>query len=63
VIWFGRHNILAKKRYNFSQLLKVLGINDVRETAVHTAENLVPEPIELGVKMSTESKKTLSPGV
>jgi len=37
--------------------LKVLGINGVRQTAVHTAETLVPEPIELGVKMATEKQK------
>jgi hypothetical protein len=57
VIWFGRHNILAKKKYNFSQLLKLLGINDVRETAVHAAQTLVPESIELAVKMSLEKQK------
>jgi hypothetical protein len=57
VIWFARHNILAKLRYNFSQLLKVLGINDVRQTAVHIAESLVPESFALGVRMATEKQK------
>jgi len=38
------HNILARWRKYFSQLLKVHGVNDVRQTKTHTAEPLVPKP-------------------
>jgi len=57
VIWFARHNILANWKYNFSHLLKVIGINDVRQTVVHITETLVSEPIVLGVRMATEKQK------
>jgi len=57
VIWFALHNILVNCRYNFSQLLKVIGINYVRQTAVHIAETLVPELIVLWVRMTTERQK------
>jgi hypothetical protein len=49
------HSILVRWRNYFSQLLNVLGVNDVMETAIHTAEPLVPElsvsKVELGVKL------------
>jgi len=38
------HSILARWRNHFSQLLNVYGVNDVRQTEIHTAELLVPEP-------------------
>jgi len=38
------HNILTRWRNYFSQLLNVHGVNDVRQTEIHTAELLVPEP-------------------
>jgi len=38
------HSILARWRHYFSQLLKVHEVNDVRQTEIHTAEPLVPEP-------------------
>jgi hypothetical protein len=34
----------SRWRSNFSQLLNVLGVNDVRQTEIHTAEPLVREP-------------------
>jgi hypothetical protein len=37
------HNILARWRKPFSQLLNVHGVNDVRQTEIHTAKPLVPE--------------------
>jgi hypothetical protein len=37
------HSILA--RNYFSQLLNVQGVNDVRNTAIHTAEPPVPEQL------------------
>jgi len=36
--------ILSRWRNYFFQLLKVRGVNDVRQTEIHTAEPLVPEP-------------------
>jgi hypothetical protein len=41
------HNILARWRNHFSQLLNIHRVNDVRQTEVHTAESLVPEPVHL----------------
>jgi hypothetical protein len=38
------HSILARWRNHFSQLLNIHGVNDARQTEVHMAEPLVPEP-------------------
>ena len=38
------HSILARWRNDFSQLLNVHEVNDVRQIEIHTAEPLVPEP-------------------
>jgi hypothetical protein len=38
------HSILARWRKYFSQVLNVQGVSDVRQTEVHAAEPLVPEP-------------------
>jgi hypothetical protein len=35
------HSILARWRNKFSQLLNVHGVNDVRQTEIHTSEPLV----------------------
>jgi len=40
----GSYCILSRWRNYFSQLLKARGVNDVRQTEIHTAEPLVPEP-------------------
>jgi hypothetical protein len=40
----GPHSILARWRNCISQLFKVHGVSDVRQTEIHTAEPLVPEP-------------------
>jgi hypothetical protein len=37
------HRILASGRNHFSQLLNVHGVNDVWQTEIHTAEQLVPQ--------------------
>ena len=47
-------NILARWRNYFSQLLKVHEVNDVRHTAIHTSEPLVPEPSAFEVEMATK---------
>jgi hypothetical protein len=41
------HNILNWWKTYFSQLLNVHNVSDVRQTEVHTAEPLVPDPSHL----------------
>jgi hypothetical protein len=58
------HSILARWRNNFSQLLNIHGVNDVRQTEVHMAESLVPEPSAFEVEMAIEKLKGhKSPGI
>ena len=58
------YSILASWRNYFSQLLDVHGVNDVRQTEIHTAEPLVPEPSALEVELATEKLKShKSPGI
>ena len=58
------HSILARWRNPFSQLLNVCGVIDVRQTEIHTAELLVPEPSDFEVKMAIEKLKShKSPGI
>jgi hypothetical protein len=54
------HSILTRWRNYFSQLLNVHGVNDVRQTAIHTAEPLVPEPSTLAIEKLKSNK---SPGI
>jgi hypothetical protein len=42
------HNILNRWKNYFSQLLNVLGVSDVRQIEIHTAEPLVPDPSKMG---------------
>jgi hypothetical protein len=51
------HSVLNRWRNYFCQLLNVQGDNDVRQTAIHTAEPLVPEPSTFDVEMATEKLK------
>jgi len=44
------HSILA--RNHFCQLLNVHGINDVRQTEIHTAKPLVREPSAYEVELT-----------
>ena len=56
--------ILARWRNYFSQLLNVHRVNDVRQTKMHTAEPLVPEPSASEVELAIEKLKSYkSPGV
>jgi hypothetical protein len=58
------HNILARWRNHFSQLLNVYGVNNVRQMEMHTAEPMVPEPSASEVEMAIEMlKRYKSPGV
>jgi hypothetical protein len=49
------HSILARWRNNFFQPMNVHGVNDVRQTEIHTAEPLVPEPSVSEVEMLLKS--------
>jgi hypothetical protein len=48
------HSILNRWKNNFCQLLNVHGVNDVRQTEIHTAEPLVPEPSCSKVQIAIE---------
>jgi hypothetical protein len=50
-------SILARWRNHFFQLLNVHGVNDVRQTEVHTAEPIVTQPSASEVEMATEKLK------
>ena len=55
---------MARWRNNFFQLLNIHGGNDVRQTELHTAEQLVPEPRAFEVDLAIEKLKSLkSPGI
>ena len=51
------YRILARKRNYFSQLLNLHGVNDVRQTEIHTIAPLVPEKSAFEVDMATEKLK------
>ena len=56
------HSILARWRKHFSQLFNILGVNDVMQREIHTAEPLVYEPSTSEVELAIEklkSKKSL----
>jgi hypothetical protein len=50
-------SIFAKLNH-FSQLFNVRGASDVRQTEIHTAEPLVPEPSAFEIEMATEKLKS-----
>ena len=52
------HSILSRWRSYFSQILNVVhGVNDVRQTEIHTAEPLVLGPSAFEVVMAVEKLK------
>jgi hypothetical protein len=56
-------NILNRWKNDFSQLLNVHNVSDVRQIGVHTAEPLVPDRSRLEVEIATAKlKKYKSPG-
>jgi len=57
-------SILTGWRNHFSQLFNVHGVSDVRQTEIHTAEPLVPEPSAYEVAMAIEKlNRHKSPGI
>jgi hypothetical protein len=58
------HSVLARWRNHFFQLLNVHGVNFVRQTEIHTAELLVPEPSACEIEMAIEELNGhKSPGI
>jgi len=58
------HSNLTMWRNHFSQLFNIHGFNGVRQTEIHTAEPLVPEPSIFEVELATEKPKShKSPGI
>jgi len=58
------HSILNRMKNHFYQLLTVNGINDVRQTELHIAETLVPEPSSFEVDTSIgKMKRCTTPGI
>ena len=55
---FCSRTLVASWRNNFSQLLHVHGVRDVRQTEIHTAEPLVPKPSAFEVDLAIENLKT-----
>jgi hypothetical protein len=51
-------NLLADSHSILNWLLNVHGVNDVRQTEIHTAEPLVPEPISFEVDIAIERFKS-----
>ena len=48
----------------FLSFLNIQGVNDVRQTEIHTAEPLVPEPSAFEVEMAIDKlKRHKSPGI
>jgi hypothetical protein len=49
--------MLARRRNHFSQLLNILGVNNIRHTEIPTAQPLMPEPSAFEVEMAIEKLK------
>jgi hypothetical protein len=57
-------SILNRWKNYFYQLLNIHGVNDVRQTDIHTAEPLVPEPSSFEVEIAIgKLKRYKSPGI
>jgi len=58
------HRILVRWKNLFSPLLNIHGVNDVRQTEIHTAEPLVPEPSAFEFELANGKLKShKSPGI
>jgi hypothetical protein len=51
------HHILVMWQSHFSQIFRVHGVSDLRQTEIHTAQPLVPELCSFEVEMATEKVK------
>ena len=52
------YSIVARWRKFFSRLLNVHGVNDVRQTEIHTAEPPVSEPSTFDIELAIEKLKS-----
>ena len=52
------HSILDRWMYYFSQLLHAHGVNDVKQTEIHTAERLVYETSASDFELAVENLKS-----
>jgi len=52
------HRVLARGRNHFSQLFNVHGVNDVRQTEIHTAEPLVLQPSAFEIELANEKPRS-----
>jgi hypothetical protein len=58
------HSSLNRWKNYFCQLLNALGVNDIRQTKIHTAEPLIPESSSLEVEIAIgKLKRYNSPGI
>jgi hypothetical protein len=58
------HSILARWRDNFTLLLNAHRVSDVKQTEIHTAEPLAPEPRAFEDELAIEKVKShKSPGI
>jgi len=58
------HSNLVRFRKHLSKILNVHGVSDGRQTEIHTAEPLVPEPSAFGNEIAVEKLKShKSPGI
>jgi hypothetical protein len=63
-LFVDSHSVLARWKNYFSQMLNVHGVNEVRQTEIHTAEPLVPQPSAFVVKLAIEKLTGYkSPGI
>jgi hypothetical protein len=52
------YSIVARCRNCFYQLLNIHGVNDVRQTEIHTVEPLVPQPSAFEVELAIEKLRS-----
>ena len=55
------HSILSKRKNHFSQLLNVIGVNDVRQTEIYKAESLLSGSGTFEFAMDIERLKRSEP--
>jgi len=51
-------SILARWRNHFFQLLNIHGVNDIRQTEIHTGEPLVSEPSAFEFQLAIEKLRS-----
>jgi hypothetical protein len=56
-LFTGCNSILDRWSNYFSQLLNVLGVSNVRQTEIHTAELIVPESSAFEIELAIEKLK------